>query len=208
MLSRLNVSMITAPATAAGKQVKVEDQRLSTGEAQSTQPQNIKSGRFDPILGVLTLEYYDGTITTVTGFPSENNLPQGLQGEPGDPGRDGRDGRDGAQGPDGQAGCDGREGERGATGAPGKDGRPGRPGPVGMPGPDGNPGPRGREGPRGKRGPTGPTGPTGVTGPTGPTGNPGPPGVVNIVVSATDPGNVAAGTIWVNPNVDQPPVWI
>lgn len=208
MMQRLSLDMVAAKSSDAGKQVTVESQRLSTGNAATEQPLNIKSGRFDPVLGILTIEYYDGTKSQITGFPNENSLPQGLQGEPGDPGRDGRDGRDGNPGVDGGPGCDGAEGDRGATGAPGKDGRPGRPGPVGAPGPDGNPGPRGREGPEGKRGATGGTGPTGVTGPTGPDGNPGPPGVVNIIVSSTDPGNVVAGTIWVNPNVDQPPIWI
>lgn len=208
MIQRLALEMIEASPADAGKSVTVKGQSLSTGAEQGLQPLNIKSAKFDASLGVLTIEYADGTKNNVTGFPSENSLPSGLQGEPGDPGRDGRDGRDGQPGPDGQPGCDGKEGDRGATGTQGRDGRPGRAGVAGVPGPQGNPGPRGRPGPTGPDGNPGPTGPTGSTGPTGPTGNPGPPGIVNIVVSPTDPGNVAAGTIWVNPNVDQPPVWI
>jgi hypothetical protein len=50
----------------------------------------------------------------------------------------------------------------------------------------------------------GPTGPRGEAGPPGEPGAPGPVGSVSIIVSSTDPGAVAPGTLWVNPDATPP----
>lgn len=209
MLQRLDITTLSAPGASSGDQVKVENQRLTTGKNAGQEAVSyFKSGSFDIVSGVLTLTHYNGTAIKVTGFPSLTSLPRGPDGDPGPRGRDGKDGADGRDGEDGAQGCTGPDGSTGATGNPGREGRPGLPGPAGLPGVRGNRGPRGRPGPDGPTGKVGPTGPTGNTGPTGPDGQPGPPGAVNIIVSSVDPGNVAPGTLWVNPNVDQPPIWI
>lgn len=209
MLTRVALAVISAPGASQGDQVRVEGQMLTANKAAGqTAVTYFKTGSFDPVSGTLTLQHYNGSTVQVSGFPTPSTAPKGEDGDPGPRGRDGRPGKDGADGADGQAGCEGEIGATGPTGAPGKDGRPGLPGPAGLPGIRGARGPRGRDGPTGPTGGVGPTGPTGKTGPTGPDGQPGPPGTVNIIVSPVDPGNVAPGTIWVNPNVDQPPVWI
>ena len=204
MLQRVGLKMVTSRG-AEGSQVGVKSGKLEPLSRQNEATvSNIRSGAFDLTTGILTLEFHDGTAVNVMGFATESNLPRGPRGEDGEPGRDGRPGPDGRDGTPGDRGCTGPEGDTGATGGRGEDGRDGREGPVGPPGPDGNIGPQGPTGPTGPTGATGPTGPTGATGPTGPTGPAGSPGNVNIIVASADPGNVPAGTIWVNPTIGQP----
>ena len=206
MLQRIPLAAVTASGS-DGTPVIVQDKKLVAASAASTTVTYLNSAFYDSVSGTLTLTFEDGQTASVTGFPCESNLPQGLAGEDGRDGRDGEDGRDGRDGADGACGCTGPDGPAGPTGNKGADGRDGRAGPMGDPGPDGNPGPDGHPGPTGPTGNTGPTGPTGNTGPTGSTGPTGPVGKVNIIVSATDPGNVEAGTIWVNPTIGQDLSW-
>ena len=191
MLQKIPLAAVSAQGS-DGTPIIVQDKKLVAAPTSSSTVTYLSSASYDAVSGTLTLTFEDGQTANVSGFPCESNLPQGLPGEDGRDGRDGEDGRDGRDGADGAAGCTGPDGAAGPTGNKGADGREGRAGPMGEKGPDGNTGPDGA---------IGPTGPTGATGPTGPVGK------VNIIVSPTDPGNVEAGTIWVNPTIGQDLTW-
>lgn len=202
-LTRPAIEMVAAGGAATDTQIKAVAGRLQAKPATTVQQSEILEGNYDQSSGVLTLVFANGQELRVSGFPTLNDIPQGdpgPQGEQGDPGEDGRDGRDGK---DGDRGCEGPQGKKGEPGEDGDDGRPGSPGVPGIRGCAGPIGPRGLTGAQGPMGKPGKTGPTGATGPTGPTGPKGPAGEINIIVSPTDPGNVAPGTIWVNPTIDQ-----
>lgn len=206
-LVKVKSSLISTGSSAAASILRAENSKLVVSTAESTATAEITEGSYDETSGVMTLTFANGESVSIKGFPTASDIPVGRQGGRGETGADGKDGRDGRDGAAGEVGCTGPDGSDGAQGQPGKDGRDGNPGPQGERGPTGIPGPDGGTGPTGPRGATGPTGATGATGPTGPTGVAGPSGRLSIIVSATNPGNVAAGTVWVNPTVDQGAVW-
>ena len=206
-LVKVKSSLISTGSSAASAILRAENSKLVISTAESTATAEITEGSYDETSGVMTLTFANGEAVSIKGFPTASDIPVGRQGGRGETGADGKDGRDGRDGSPGEAGCTGAEGSDGAQGQPGKDGRDGNPGPQGERGITGPPGPDGNVGATGARGATGPTGATGATGPTGPTGAAGPAGRVQIIVSATNPGNVAAGVIWVNPTIDQGAVW-
>lgn len=206
-LIKVKSSLISTGSSASSSILRAENSKLVVSNAESTATAEIVEGSYDETSGSLSLTFANGETITVKGFPTSSDIPVGRQGGRGETGADGKDGRDGRDGSPGGQGCTGPDGPVGNQGQPGKDGRDGNPGPDGERGPTGVPGPDGGTGPTGPRGGTGPTGATGATGPTGPTGAPGPSGRLSIIVSATNPGNVAAGTVWVNPSIDQGAVW-
>ncbi|QQO90249.1 putative tail fiber protein [Erwinia phage pEa_SNUABM_5] len=206
-LVKVKSSQISTGSSASSSILRAQNSKLVVSSLESTATAEITEGVYDETSGVLSLTFANGDTVNVKGFPTASDIPVGRQGGRGETGADGKDGRDGRDGAPGEPGCTGPDGNEGQQGRPGKDGRPGLPGPDGGRGPTGVPGPDGGTGPTGPRGGTGPTGATGATGPTGPTGAPGPSGRLSIIVSATNPGNVAAGTVWVNPNIDQGSVW-
>ena len=207
-LIKVSTGMIKAGTTSTPTPVRASGGTLVTNPAEENVPSELTSDTsFDATAGVLTLRFANGQSVQVRGFPTASDIPEGRQGQRGETGADGKDGRDGRDGNPGDPGCTGPVGPDGEQGIPGPDGRDGRPGDVGPTGPTGPTGPMGPTGPTGPRGPTGPTGHTGATGPTGPTGPQGPAGRLSIIVSATQPGAVAAGTLWVDPTKDQGITW-
>lgn len=207
-LIKVKSSLIGAGSTTNPTPVRASQGVLTTSSSEDNVPSELTAdSSFDETSGVLTLRFANGQSVKVTGFPTASDIPEGRPGGRGETGADGKDGRDGRDGNPGDPGCTGPVGPDGEQGIPGPDGRDGLPGDVGPTGPDGRTGPMGPTGPTGPRGGTGPTGATGATGPTGPTGAAGPAGRLSIIVSATQPGNVAAGTIWVDPTKDQGTTW-
>lgn len=206
-LLKVKSSLISTGSSASASILRAENSKLIVSTAESTATAEITEGSYDETSGAMTLTFANGETVTIKGFPTASDIPVGRQGGRGETGADGKDGRDGRDGAVGEVGCTGADGADGAQGQPGKDGRDGNPGMQGGRGPTGAPGPDGGTGPTGPRGGTGPTGATGATGPTGPTGAAGPSGRLSIIVSATAPGAVAVGTVWVNPNIDQGAVW-
>ena len=207
-LIKVRTALIQAGSTTTPTPVRASQGILVTNPNEDNVPSEITAeSSFDATAGVLTLRFANGETVSVRGFPTTTDIPEGRTGPRGETGADGKDGRDGRDGNAGEQGCTGPVGPDGEQGLPGPDGRDGLPGDVGPTGPDGRTGPMGPTGPTGARGPTGPTGATGATGPTGPTGAPGPAGRLSIIVSATDPGAVSAGTIWVDPTKDQGTSW-
>lgn len=207
-LIKVNSSLIKAGSTSTPTPVRASQGILTTDPNEDNVPSELTSeSSFDATSGILTLRFANGQSVKVSGFPTASDIPQGRQGGRGETGADGKDGRDGRDGNPGDPGCTGPVGPDGEQGIPGPDGRDGRPGEVGPTGPIGPTGPMGPTGPTGPRGGTGPTGATGSTGPTGPTGPQGPAGRLAIIVSATQPGAVAAGTVWVDPTKDQGITW-
>lgn len=207
-LIKVRTGLIQAGSSSTPAAIRASAGVLAIDPNDSEVPSEITSdSSFDATSGILTLKFANGQTVKVNGFPTAADIPEGRIGGKGETGSDGKDGRDGRDGNPGEQGCTGGIGPDGEQGLPGPDGRPGQPGPVGPTGPDGRTGPMGPTGPTGPRGGTGPTGGTGATGPTGPTGAAGPAGRLSIIVSATNPGNVAAGTIWVDPTKDQGTTW-
>lgn len=209
MLTKPVLGMVKAPGAPDQSEVVVEAGSLESSDAIISNVSEIEDAIYDESTGILTLEFANGQVLRVKGFPTLDSIPPGDKGPEGDAGQDGKEGRPGKEGKPGKQGCQGErgeEGDRGERGDAGKDGNPGEEGGRGCAGPQGA---RGRKGPKGETGPVGITGPTGDTGPTGPTGDRGPSGTVNIIVSTTDPGPAAgAGTIWVNPNkTDEAQEW-
>ncbi len=207
-LIRVKTSLIQAGNTVAPTPVRASQGALTTNPNDENVPSELTAeSSFDATSGILTLRFANGQSVKVSGFPTAGDIPEGRQGQRGETGADGKDGRDGRDGNPGDPGCTGPVGPDGEQGIPGPDGRDGRPGEVGPTGPIGPTGPMGPTGPTGPRGGTGPTGATGATGATGPTGPQGPAGRLAIIVSATQPGNVAPGTLWVDPTKDQGITW-
>lgn len=204
-LTRIPAQLIFAPGQASQTEVVVQQERLVVTDPLESDVSEISGGFYDWQLGELSLTLYNGDVVKIKGFPTVGNIPAGPTGPTGLPGKDGRDGRDGKDGEKGDPGCDGPPGPTGATGATGPDGRDGQ---MGQQGQRGCPGPKGAPGERGPTGPMGAIGPTGPQGKQGEQGRPGTAGAdskVNIVVSTTDPGNVGAGWLWVNPSAVAPP---
>lgn len=207
-LIKVQTSMIQAGVSGTPTPVRAYQGSLAVNPSESEVPSELTAeSSYDATAGVLTLRFENGQAVKVTGFPTASDIPEGRQGGKGETGADGKDGRDGRDGNPGEQGCTGPVGPDGEQGIPGADGRDGRDGDVGPTGPIGPTGPMGPTGPTGPRGGTGPTGATGGTGPTGPTGAQGPAGRLAIIVSATQPGAVAAGTLWVDPTKDQGITW-
>lgn len=206
-LMKVSSTLISAPG-ANNSPIRATNGSLQVSGTESDIPSEITSeSSYDEVSGVLTLKFANGSSIAVKGFPTPTNIPVGRTGPIGATGADGKDGRDGRDGNPGTVGCTGPDGPDGQQGLAGKDGRQGLPGPDGRrgePGPDGR---RGNPGNTGPRGSTGPTGHTGATGPTGPDGPPGPAGLLRIIVSAVNPGNVESGTVWVDPTKDQGITW-
>lgn len=203
-LTRPVVDQISAPGTEGETEIVVRDERLAVESPSESSISEIEFGQYDPVLGVLVLQTYNGKQIKITGFPTPDKIPPGPTGPQGQKGQDGRPGKNGRDGMPGAPGCQGNPGPRGPVGPPGPDGRTGLqgpPGPRGLEGPMGFPGP---QGPQGPIGPVGPTGPRGDPGPAGPAGPPGPDGMLTIIISSTDPGAVGAGYLWVNPNATTP----
>lgn len=209
-LTRPLIEQIEVPGDTANTEVKVEKERLRTELPADATVSEIVAGTYDDAQGILTLQFANGDLKKVAGFPTAFNAKagnRGPQGRAGKPGRDGRDGRDGVKG---APGCEGIAGPLGDVGPKGLDGRRG---PQGNPGEKGCPGLPGIRGPVGPTGPTGKVGPMGATGPIGPPGPTGPAGVdgaLTIYVQSADPGAVGPGIIWVNPTAESfpPPVII
>lgn len=201
-LTRPTVAQISAPGAADETEIVVNGEKLEVRERTESVISEIQSGNYDPVLGILTLTFYNGESVRIGGFPVASKIPQGPTGPQGAPGIDGLPGKPGKAGAVGAPGC---EGPPGPTGGKGNTGKEGRVGPMGPPGPRGNTGPRGEvgeQGPEGEKGVVGPTGPRGEQGPAGAAGTPGAAGAANIIVSTVDPGAAAgAGAIWVNPGV-------
>lgn len=207
-LLKVNSTMIQAGSSSIPTPVRASGGVLIANPAEQDVPSELTSeSSYDATAGILTLRFENGQSVKVSGFPTASDIPEGRQGGKGETGSDGKDGRDGRDGAVGEAGCTGRIGPDGEQGTPGPDGRDGRDGEVGPTGPIGPTGPMGPTGPTGPRGGTGPTGATGGTGPTGAPGPQGPSGRLAIIVSATQPGSVSAGTLWVDPTKDQGITW-
>ncbi|QYW03758.1 hypothetical protein pEaSNUABM45_00115 [Erwinia phage pEa_SNUABM_45] len=207
-LIKVKTSLIAAGVSSVATPVRASGGTLVVNSAESEAPSEVTSdSSYDATAGVLTLRFANGSSLKVSGFPTASDIPAGRTGQKGETGADGKDGRDGRDGATGGPGCTGPVGPDGEQGIPGPDGRDGRDGNVGPTGREGREGPMGPTGPTGARGGTGPTGSTGGTGPTGPTGPAGPSGRLAIIVSATQPGAVAAGTLWVDPTKDQGTTW-
>lgn len=207
-LLKVPTTLIKTGVLGSSTTIRAQSGSLVLDQSATDIPSELTSeSSFDATAGVLTLRFANGESVSVKGFPTASDIPVGRVGNKGETGADGADGRDGRDGRDGNVGCTGPDGGTGTTGATGPDGRDGRDGNVGPTGAPGPTGPDGGTGPTGPRGGTGPTGPTGATGPTGPTGAPGPSGKLLIIVSATQPGAVAAGTLWVDPTKDQGTTW-
>lgn len=206
-LVKVPSSLVSTGSTSSSSVLRASNSKLVVSASEAGATSEITQGSYDETSGILSLTFANGETINVKGFPTASDAPVGRQGPAGETGADGKDGRDGRDGEPGDQGCTGPVGPDGQQGLAGKDGRDGLPGPQGPRGPTGVPGPQGPTGPTGVRGATGPTGHTGATGPTGPTGAPGPAGRISVIVSSVSPGNVAAGTIWVNPTIDQGTVW-
>lgn len=207
-LTRPVVDQISAPGSEGETEIVVENEKLSVKAPSESPISEIDYGNFDPVLGVLTLRLYNGEQIKVSGFPTADKIPPGPTGPQGQRGQDGKPGKNGRDGKPGAPGCEGPPGVRGGPGPQGADGRQGMQGPPGVRGVTGPMGEMGRTGPTGPIGPPGPTGPKGEPGPAGSAGQPGPAGSVNIIISATDPGQVGGGALWVNPNASTtiPPI--
>ena len=210
MMTKLPIEMVQSTSGNSSDVVTVEGSDVVPKTVEGASISEVVDLSFDDSLGILTIEFTNGSTQRVKGFPVLSTIPQGdvgLQGREGEVGKDGEDGEDGE---DGSQGCTGPQGPTGAIGGNGRDGRdgaPGLPGPRGITGPDGFQGATGATGPNGL---PGVIGPPGATGPTGPTGGIGPAGRVNIIISRTDPGpSAGAGAIWVNPDIvdETPGVW-
>lgn len=207
-LIKVSTGLIAAGNSSSAVPIRAQQGTLAILPADSDVPSEITSETsFDATSGVLTLRFANGQSVSVKGFPTASDIPEGRQGAKGETGADGKDGRDGRDGQPGPQGCTGPIGPDGEQGLPGPDGRDGRDGNIGPTGRQGPTGPMGPTGPTGPRGPTGPTGHTGATGATGPTGPAGPAGRLAIIVSATQPGAVQPGTVWVDPTKDQGITW-
>lgn len=207
-LLKVKSTLIQTGLTSTPTPVRASGGTLVVGADESDVPSEVTTdSSYDATSGILTLRFANGQSVKVTGFPTSSDIPEGRPGTRGETGSDGKDGRDGRDGTVGSEGCTGPVGPDGEQGLPGPDGRDGRDGNVGPTGPQGGPGPMGPTGPTGPRGGTGPTGATGGTGATGATGPAGPSGRLAIIVSATQPGAVAAGTLWVDPTKDQGITW-
>lgn len=205
-LTRPLVTQIYAPGQEGQTEIVVDNDKLKVSSPSESSVSEIAEGRFDDVLGVLTLTLFNGETVKISGFPVASKIPPGPTGAQGLPGKDGAPGKPGKPGKVGAPGCVGAPGERGETGSVGQEGRQGLQGPPGPRGLTGRQGPVGPQGPDGVIGPPGPTGPRGENGPAGAPGAPGAPGTVNIIVSTTDPGSAAgAGALWVNPNTQPPP---
>ena len=87
MLQRIPLAAVSASGS-DGTPVVVKDKKLVAAQTTSSTVTYLSSAFYDSVSGTLTLTFVDGQTASVTGFPCESNLPQGLQGE------DGRDGRD------------------------------------------------------------------------------------------------------------------
>ena len=199
-LTRIPHGLVQVDGLQAESAVRVKEGTLKTAVPEEPDVSEVEHGFYDPHQGVLTLNMFNGQRIQIAGFPTQNNAPVGPTGPDGLPGKDGQDGRDGRDGKPGKPGCEGPEGPTGKPGRAGSDGRMGQIGQPGVRGCPGPAGPTGVQGPTGPAGPVGPTGPTGDPGPKGAPGAAGPPGRANIVVSATDPGAVGGGWLWVNPS--------
>jgi hypothetical protein len=206
MLLKPAMDMIAVTGT-QGEKLVVSNGTIGSASSASVALNEVSSLDYDASAGTLTITLYNGSTVSCSGFPTINNIPAGDQGPQGLAGVDGRDGRDGTNGSAGVQGCTGAQGANGSTGATGPDGRQGPDGNQGPQGAKGLDGDIGERGPTGATGSTGATGPTGTTGPTGPTGATGNAGKVNIIVSATEPSNCAAGVIWVNPLIGSAANW-
>lgn len=207
-LMKVDLGMVQSGRASDNTPIRAQNGVLTAQSTEVGVPSEITSeSSYDETSGILTLRFENGSNVQIKGFPTAGTIPPGRQGNRGETGADGKDGRDGRDGRDGNIGCTGPVGPDGDDGNPGKDGRngnPGLPGDIGPTGPTGNTGP---PGPTGSMGRPGPTGATGKTGPTGPTGAEGPSGKLQIVVSSTQPGNLPAGVLWVNPSIDQSATW-
>lgn len=131
----------------------------------------VLGGSYDTTVGIMTLTLRNGSVLTLEGFPTVNDIGIGPAGPTGPSGRDGRDGLNGVDGERGIQGCRGPEG------------------------------PRGRPGLVGPEGPQGPTGPKGMTGPTGPDGKDGivQTWIQSDDPMDTAADHVVAGALWVKP---------
>ena len=209
MLTKPRIEIVSATGDSKDQDIIIQDGKLVATTKKSSTIAEVTSGEFDGSVGVLTLEMENGEVFRIKGFPTLANLPSGAKGPQGDPGDNGKDGKDGRDGEKGGGGCEGNPGIRGEEGDPGRDGEegaPGTPGEKGCAGPKGRRGDQGKKGAKGEpgdKGPQGDPGPEGKVGPTGPTGEP------MIIISSTDPGvSAGAGTIWVNPDINESnPVW-
>jgi hypothetical protein len=157
----------------------------------------IAHATYDAQTGTLSLEFNNGVILKAHGFPTPSTLPSGPRGREGEAGIDGKPARDGLDGSKGVSGCqggigpEGNRGQKGETGDVGSQGSRGDPGPIGA---------IGRRGPRGERGEIG------LKGPVGDPGLDADDGTVNLYISETDPGDVIAQSIWVNPAAVAPQI--
>ena len=199
-LTRIPHNLINAEGEADESALKVRSGEIVAESPEESDVSEVQTGFYDPHQGKLVLTMFNGQRIEVTGFPTAQNAPVGPTGPAGPDGKAGQKGRDGKDGDDGSPGCAGPDGDQGPMGPTGPEGRMGPEGPPGVRGCPGPVGPPGPAGPTGPMGPVGPTGPAGEEGPPGAPGPAGPPGTVNIIVSATDPGAVGAGWLWVNPN--------
>jgi len=145
MLQQISTSLIETTGASAGASLVVSPSGDATfASASVTDPvASSETYSYDQMTGTLTIRNSDGTVSTVSGFPTLSQIQAGQKGEPGADGAPGTPGADGRDGKDGEQGCPGRKGDRGRLGP---------------------------TGPTGAVGPTGNTGPTGELGPTGPVG--------------------------------------
>lgn len=140
-LTRVATTMLSAPGGATNAKLVAKKGAVvaDTNPDSSTPVAEISSAYYDSSAGVLTLNFYNDTILSISGFPTISDIPEGKQGPKGETGDSGKDGADGQNGSTGAAGCQGEVGATGATGDPGRDGAPGEPG---LPGPPGFEGPQ------------------------------------------------------------------
>lgn len=204
-LTRPVIDQIYADGDPTRTEIVADDSKLALDLPRESFVSEVEYGHFDPILGRLHLQLYSGENIVVEGFPSAESIPPGPTGPEGPRGRDGEPGVAGRDGLPGEPGCTGPRGDTGPQGPPGPDGRQGPQGPPGVRGMTGPAGPTGSTGPTGEMGPMGPTGPRGEQGPPGEAGTAGKDAMPNIIVSATDPGAVGGGAIWVVPDPDPAP---
>jgi len=198
-LTRPVIEQVKAKGSEKETEIIVSDEKLSLDIPRESTVSEVEYGFYDELKGSLVLQLYNGERIEVEGFPVEDEIPMGLTGPKGDDGAPGKQGVPGRDGLVGEPGCEGTRGDTGARGKTGLDGRKGMRGPAGIRGATGPQGPRGAAGSEGDIGPIGPTGPRGVDGGVGVPGEQGEEVLPSIVVSATDPGAVGPGVLWVDP---------
>lgn len=194
-LTKPSIDMIRVDPTELSDQKKIlvyKDQVIAQEYEVYPEYAQISDAWFDDQIGILSIQFNNGKILKVRGFPTPATLPEGPRGPDGLPGRPGKSGKDGKDGIKGESGCPGPMGPEGNQGPKGPKGDVGDQGPPGERGPMGLPGPQGPKGPQGDPGPLGPAGPPGKQGKNG---------IVNVIISIKDPGEGIGGAgLWVNPN--------